>query len=194
MAKRIAIIQGHPDPVGGHFVPALAQAYEDGAREAGHDVRRIDVARLEFGLLHNAQEWEWKPPPESIAAAQKTLAWAQHVAIFFPLWMGDMPALLKGFFEQVLRPGFAIGKGSPGRMGTRLLKGRSARLVVTMGMPAFFYRIYYRAHSVRSLKRNVLEFCGISPVRTTLIGMVEGPESARGKWLMQMGVLGREAA
>jgi putative NADPH-quinone reductase len=105
-----------------------------------------------------------------------------------------MPALLKGFFEQTLRPGFAIGKAEPGRLGTRLLKGRSARIVVTMGMPAFFYKIYYRAHSLKSLKRNVLEFCGVSPVRSTLIGTVEGDADWRAGWLSKLAVLGRQGA
>jgi len=191
MGKRIALIQGHPDPAGEHFGHALAAAYERGAREAGHEVRIIDVARLDFPLLHNAREWEWKPVSDFIGDAQRTIAWAGHVVIFFPLWLGDMPALLKAFFEQALRPGFAIGKAEPGRMWKKLLKGRSARIVVTMGMPAFFYRLYYRAHSLKSLQRNILEFCGISPVRTTVIGMIEGRAGARAAWLAKMSVLGR---
>jgi putative NADPH-quinone reductase len=128
--------------------------------------------------------------PEAIGEAQRTIAWAEHLVIVFPLWMGDMPALLKAFFEQTLRPGFAIGKTAPGRLGKRLLKGRSARIVVTMGMPAFFYSVYYRAHSLKSLKRNILEFCGIAPVRTTVIGTVEGRNEAREDWLMRLSALG----
>ena len=143
--KRITIVEGHPDPAGGHFVQALADAYERAAREAGHEVKRIDVARLDFPLLHNAQEWEWQPPSEPIAAAQQALAWAEHLAIFYPLWHGDMPALLKGFFEQTLRPGF-------------------------------------------------LEFCGIAPVRSTLIGMVEGSKDAREGWLTRLAVLGNQGS
>lgn len=179
---KIAIIQGHPDPAGGHFGHALAAACAEAARAAGHEVQTIEVARLDFPLLRTASGWQ-APPPASIAQAQEILRWAQHYLIVFPLWMGDMPALLKGFFEQALRPGFAFGEAQQGRLPPKLLKGRSARIVVTMGMPAFFYRIYYRSHSVKSLKRNILEFCGVSPVRTTLIGMVEGKPSAREAWL-----------
>jgi putative NADPH-quinone reductase len=89
-----------------------------------------------FPLLHNAQQWQWQPPAESIAAAQQAITWAGHVVILYPLWLGDMPALLKAFFEQTLRPGFAIGKAAPGRLPKKLLAGRSAHVVVTMGMPA----------------------------------------------------------
>lgn len=193
MSKRIALIQGHPDPAGGHFGHALASAYEGSASEAGHRVKTIPVARLQYDLLRNAREWEQEPVADAIRDAQRTIDWAEHLVIFFPLWMGDMPARLKAFFEQVLRPGFAIGKAAPGRMGRKLLKGRSARIVVTMGMPAFFYSVYYRAHSVKSLQRNVLEFCGIAPVRATLIGMVEGSSEAREDWLMKLSVLGVQA-
>jgi putative NADPH-quinone reductase len=190
VSKRIAILQGHPDPAGGHFGHALAEAYERAARAAGHEVRRIDVARLGLPLLRNAQEWEWRPASESIVTAQQTLAWCEHMVIVFPLWLGDMPAVLKGFFEQVLRPGFAISGSRAGRMPKKLLAGKSARIVVTMGMPALFYRAYYRAHSVKSLKRNILAFCGIAPVRTTLIGMVEGRKEARADCLAKLGALG----
>lgn len=168
---KIALIQGHPDPHGGHFGHVLADTYAGAARQAGHEVRRVEVAQLEFPLLRSAAEWREGAPCEPIRAAQQTIAWAEHLVIVFPLWLGDVPALLKGFFEQALRPGFAIDEG--GRLWRKLLKGRSARIVATMGMPAFFYRLYYRSHSVKSLKRNILEFCGIAPVRTTLVGMVD---------------------
>jgi putative NADPH-quinone reductase len=183
---RVVVIAGHPDPAP-HFGHALADAYEKAAREAGHEVKRIDVARLEVPFLRSQDEWRAIAPPPALREAQAAIAWAEHLVIVFPLWLGDMPALLKAFFEQVLRPGFAIGDKF-----RRLLKGRSARLVVTMGMPGFFYRLYYRGHSVKSLKRNVLEFCGISPVRTSLIGLVEAPRS-RDKWLAKVSALGRKA-
>jgi putative NADPH-quinone reductase len=173
----IVLIQGHPDAGGGHFCHALADTYAQAAREAGHLVRAIEVAQLEFPLLRNATDWREGKPCDAIRSAQDTIAWARHLVIVFPLWLGDVPALLKGFFEQALRPGFAIDTAPAGRMWKKLLKGRSARVVVTMGMPAFFYRFYYRSHSVRSLKRNVLEFCGIDPVRTTLIGTVESAQA-----------------
>ena len=187
---KIALIQGHPDARGGRFCHSLGEAYAQAAREGGHEVRTVDVARLDFPLLRSAVEWQEGAPPEPICKAQDTIEWAQHLVIVFPLWLGDMPALLKGFFEQALRPGFAIGETEAGRIGRKLLKGRSARLIVTMGMPAFFYRVYYRAHSVKSLKRNVLEFCGISPVRTTLVGTVDS-ETRRYTALAQVQMLGR---
>jgi putative NADPH-quinone reductase len=193
--KRILLIQGHPDPKGAHFAQALARAYADGAAEAGHALRRVDVAQLDFPVLRSAEDWEHGSLPAVLKPAQDDIAWAQHLVVFFPLWMGDMPALLKAFLEQVARPGFAFHDDGNGGFGKKGLSGRSARLVVTMGMPALVYRYFFRAHSVKSLERNVLGFVGIAPVHETLIGMVERLSAAeRERWLDKLRALGRKAA
>lgn len=195
-SRRILIIQGHPDPKGGHLCHALAQAYADGAAEAGHQVRRVEVAQLDFPLLRSAATWEHEPLPPVLQPAQDDIEWAQHLVVFFPLWLGDMPALLKGFLEQVARPGFAFKPSRDGSgFGKKGLSGRSARLVVTMGMPATIYRYYFRAHAVRALERNVLGFVGIAPVHETLLGLVEGTRAEeRARWLDKLRALGRKAA
>ncbi len=195
MPRRILVIQGHPDPSGGHLCHALAQAYADGAEAHGHTVRHLEVATLDFPLLRRAQDWEHGPVPAGLAGAQGDLAWAEHLVLLFPLWLGDMPALLKGFLEQVARPGFAFkGEGS-NPFQHKGLAGRSARIVVTMGMPAALYRVYFRAHSVKSLERNILGFVGIAPIEHTLIGGVGSLAPARAAaWLATLERLGADAA
>lgn len=193
-SRRIVLIDGHPDPASSHLVHALADAYAQGASQAGHKVRRVRVAQLDFPLLRSQQEWEHGQLPAALEQAQMDIAWAQHLVLFFPLWLGDMPALLKGFLEQVARPGFAFKAEGLNPMGQKALSGRSARVVVTMGMPALVYRWYFRAHSVKSLERNILGFVGIAPVDETLIGMVDrlGPDGVR-DWTAKMGKLGAAA-
>ena len=194
MAKRIAVIQGHPDPQGGHFGHALADAYVTGAREAGHHVDVISVARLEFPLLRSKEEFDSDVVPGAIHDAQDVIRSAGHLLIMYPLWLGSMPARLQGFLEQVFRPGFAIGEPGGKVLSPRRFTGKTARIVVTMGMPAFFYRWYFGAYSVKSLKRGVLGFCGVSPIRATLIGNVESPDGARRiQWLEKMSTFGRQA-
>jgi putative NADPH-quinone reductase len=192
MSKRIVIVQGHPDPAVGHFGQALSQAYEEGARAAGHELRVITIATLDFPLIRSRGEFEGPVPP-AISAAQDSIRWAQHLALFYPLWLGAAPALLKGFFEQAFRYGFALGMGKS-RMPQRLLKGRSARVVVTMGMPAAAYRLLFRAHGVKSLDTAVLSLSGFRPVRDTLIGAVESMSArARARWLDEVRALGAAA-
>ncbi len=195
MPKRILLIQAHPDASRLHFCHALATSYAKGAEGAGHTVRHVALASLDFPLLRSQQEWEEGSVPASLEPAQSDIGWAEHIVFFFPLWLGDMPALLKGFLEQVARPGFAIIREEGGNpWGKKGLTGRSARLVVTMGMPAVVYRWYFRAHSVKSLERNVLGFVGIAPVHETLIGLTADlkPKDAA-KWLGRIERLGAGA-
>jgi putative NADPH-quinone reductase len=187
MRKRILLIQGHPDKSEGHLCHALGIAYADGAIEAGHDVRHIDVATLDFPLLYSQRDWKIGELPPGLRDAQQAIQWCDHLVLIFPLWLGDMPALLKGFLEQVARPGFALGYGDKNGFPKKLLAGRSARVIVTMGMPAAVYRFYFRAHSVKSLERNILGFVGFAPVSETLIGMVDNmsPVTAN-KWFAKL--------
>lgn len=192
MTKRITIIQGNPDPSGQRFGHALAEAYAQSAKEAGHEVRLIEVAKLDFPLLQTQEEWKSGTLPGSLCEAQNAIGWAEHLVFFFPLWLGTMPALLKAFLEQMARPGFAIGGDEYGKMPMKLLSGKSARIVVTMGMPAFVYRWYFLAHGLKGLERNILGFVGIAPIKETLIGMVDASEKTnREKWLPKLRALGR---
>ncbi|MDX1352476.1 MAG: NAD(P)H-dependent oxidoreductase [Thiomicrorhabdus sp.] len=193
MSKRIVIILGHPDPTHGHLNHALANAYSSAAIEAGHEVKKIDVAKLHFSLLNSEEEFENQAPAYDIQQAQNEISWANHLVIIYPLWLGTMPAILKGFWEQVLRPGFAMTSGNRNSWPQKRLKGKSARIIVTMGMPAFIYRWFYRAHSLKNLKRNILGFCGISPIRDTLIGSVENlTEKQTNRILEKMKFLGKQ--
>lgn len=194
MGARITIIQGHPDPEGGHLGHALAEAYAQGALEAGHEIRRVEVARLDFPILRSKDEWDHSPPAPDIAQAQADVSWANHLVIFYPLWLGSMPALLKAFLEQLLRPGFAADRTQGATGWRKRLAGRSARVVVTMGMPAFAYRWWFGAHSLKALERNILHFSGVSPVSHTLFGMVEAFRPPRHeRWLKEMRMLGQRA-
>lgn len=195
MPSRVLIVIGHPDPSPSRFCRALAAAYRDGALDAGHEVREIDIAGMEVPLLRSKAMFEHGEIPPVIARAQEDILWAQHLMIIYPLWLGDVPALFKGFLEQVFRPGFAFtGDTSKGKWKKRLA-GRTAHLAVTMGMPSIFYRVVYRAHSVKSLRENVLAFVGIRTVQTSLIGMVEADNTkAHEIWLAHMRGFGHEAS
>lgn len=182
---RVLIIQGHPDARPAHFGCALADAYAAGAQAAGHEVKRIAVSELNLPLLRTQEEWEAECEIPGVVQSQESIAWATHLVIFYPLWMGTMPAILKGFFEQVFRPNFRE---------KHLLKGKTARIVITMGMPALVYRWYFGAHGLKNLERNILSFGGIKAVRATLIGMVAAAKPRRRmRWVQKMDILGGAA-
>lgn len=193
VARRILLIEGHPDGQGPHLNRVLADAYAHGVQTGGHELRRVVVGAIDFPLLKRAADWLRGEVPPALKSSQDDIAWAEHVVIFFPLWLGDMPALLKGYLEQVARPGFAVSAEGAKPFGHKPLSGRSARVVVTMGMPALAYRWYFRAHSLRSLERNILGFVGFGPINETLIGMVDQlGDAGVAKWQARLRKLGRK--
>ncbi|MGF1649035.1 MAG: NAD(P)H-dependent oxidoreductase [Hyphomicrobiaceae bacterium] len=190
-ARKILILNGHPDPSPERLGRALALAYAEGASAGGHDVRVTHIAELSFPILRSKAEFDGEAP-DVIVKAQDDMRWAEHIVLVYPLWHGMLPAFLKAFLEQVFRAGFAMHVSETG--WTPMLKGKSARVVVTMGMPTLFYRFYFFAHSLAALRRNILGFSGMAPVRTTLYGMIETVSAeTRAGWLEEMRALGRRA-
>ncbi|CAN5291060.1 NAD(P)H-dependent oxidoreductase [soil metagenome] len=193
-SRRILILDGHPDPDRKRFCHALADAYAAGAKTAGHEVRRVDLCTLDFPDLTRRDDWEAAAAPDAIIDVQQAILWAQHLVIIHPLWLGFMPARLKALFEQTLRPGFALGQRER-IIGLGRLKGRSARIIITMGMPAVVFRVFYLAHSLRATKRNILAFVGIAPTRSNVVGNVEGISDRQcARWLQTISQLGRRGA
>ena len=189
MGKKIAIIQGHPDASRSHLLHALAEAYAEGARNNGHDVRLIETAKLDFPLLRTQEDFEKGETPPSLMEARDLMRQCEHWVILFPLWHGTMPALFKGFLEQIFRPGFAK-EYRKDAFPKRLLSGHSARVVVTMGMPPIIYRWYFGAFGVRGFEHSVLKFAGVKPVRETFFGLTFADEKARHRWISQMRAYG----
>ena len=191
MGRRILVINGHPDAREERFCAALAAAYEAGAREGGHELKRLNVGEMAFPLIRTAEEFESTVEPPDVIRAQEAILWADHLVFIYPLWLGEQPAVLKGFLEQVFRYGFALGKGDGERFPEKLLTGRTAHLAVTMGMPAPIFRWWFGAHSVRALELSVLRMCGIAPIRRSLIGAVDSGAAHRAKWLARLHKDGR---
>jgi putative NADPH-quinone reductase len=191
MSKHVLIVQGHPDALKLHFCHAISNAYKNGARNSNYDVKVINIARLNFQIIRSQEEFESNILSDDIKSSQNAIRWADHIVIIYPLWLGTMPALLKGFFEQTFRYGFAIDHESK-RLPKKLLKGRTARIIVTMGMPAFIYRWFFRAHSLKSLEKNILGLAGIKPVKHSLIGLAGLNNDKRVKWLNKIQALGQK--
>lgn len=195
-SRSVVVLQGHPDPSGDTLCHALADAYARGAASTDAIIKRIEVAHLDFPLLRTKVDFESGAAgtPEGLQQAQAEIVEAQHLTIFYPLWHGTMPALLKGFIEQVFRPEVALGYGDSG-FPRKLMKGKSVRIIVTMGMPAFVYRLYFGAHSLRSLERNILKISGFTPIQDTLFGTVDAASDAKKKkWFDKVGRLGSRDA
>jgi putative NADPH-quinone reductase len=189
--SKIAIVVGHARK--GALCEALGEAYARGAKAGGHTVTLVITSKMSFDpILHEGFE-RVQPLEPDLAVAHDAMLAADHLVFIFPLWLGTFPAILKGFLERVLQPDLV----EPARQGrfVKLLKGKSARVIMTMGMPGFVYRWYFGAHALKVLKRNILEFVGVSPVRSTIYGSVGTvSHDQRRRWLDEVeaiGLLGR---
>lgn len=193
MNKKILIVLAHPQVKS--YCGALAQAYADGAREAGAEVRQVNLAELRFnpvgsGSLDKPLELE----PE-LRQAQDDIRWAEHLVFIYPILWGTLPALLKGFIERVFAPGFAVNFHKDSPLWDKLLTGRSARLIVTLNTPPLLYRLLFRRAGHITMKRSILQFCGISPVKITDVGPMRASSDARrAQWISQARALGARTA
>jgi len=181
---KVLLVLGHPrrDSLCG----GLADAFAAGARQAGVELRRLDLCELQFNPNVVAGSPRNQPLEPAIREAVELVRWADHMVFVFPTWWGTMPALMKGFLDRVLMPGFAFEEHYEGSGWDKLLTGRSAHLVTTMDTPRWVYRWIYKAPGLNSLARATLGFCGIEPVRTTIFGVVKDSDSAtRARWLQE---------
>jgi putative NADPH-quinone reductase len=137
-----------------------------------------------FPLLRTKVDFETGALPPTLVQPREDMRWAQHWVFLFPLWHGTMPALFKAFLEHIFRPGFALEYKKAG-FPKRLLAGRSARIVVTMGMPVVLYRWYFGAYGLRSFERSMLSFAGIKPIRESL-GLTFADEKKCARWIEDM--------
>lgn len=178
MPKSILIIQGHPDPSEARFCQVIAETYAQEAQSAGHHTTILRLADFDPVAVRTYDDFYTDDAPAVYAPAVELLCACDHLVIIFPLWLGAMPGYTRLFFEQLLRPGVALEKNAEGFPKT-LLDNKSARVIVTMGMPGFVYRWYYGAHGVRGFVKNALKFCGIKPVRTCYFGMMDSNKKTR---------------
>lgn len=188
---RILVINGHPDPSPDRLAAAMSRSYGEAAQKSGHDVHHIAVGALDFPLLHDPRDFLSEPDNSAIIAARGQILLARHLVFIYPLWLGGPPALLKAFLEQVSRAQFALGAGKGFPAGK--LKGRSARVMVSMGMPAPIYRTFFGAHGVKAMNSAILTLAGVRPVRTSYFGMIGEPGRGE-KAVRAAAALGRAGA
>ena len=185
MTRHVLIILGHPaaDSFGG----AIAQSYLKGAQEAGHETKLLTLNQLQFDpVMHQGYKGSQTLEP-SLQAAQADLQWAQEIVFIFPLWWGGMPALLKGFLDRTLLPGFAFKYEHNGKGLTPMLTGRTARIIITMDTPRWIDRWLYGSPVVRQFKYPILRFCGIKLKQVRYMSpIVKSTANQRTTWLKQM--------
>jgi len=169
MTKKILVILGHPSKES--LSKKITDIYVKEAESSGFNVKKLYLYDIKFNpILHEGYKEEQKLEP-GLKQAQKDIKWADHLVFVYPIWWGTMPALLKGFIDRTFLPGFAFQYKENSMIPEKFLKGKSSRVITTSGMPGFLFQ--FMNPNKRLIKRFVLNFTGIKPVRFNNFGSAD---------------------
>ena len=188
--KKILIINGHPDKES--FCFNLAENYKKGADSVGADCALVHLIDLDFNpILTFGYRKISELEPDLLKMQQEILA-ADHLVFVYPNWWATLPALLKGFIDRVFLPSFAFKYRDNSLLWDGLLKGKSARLIVTMDTPKWYYWLINKNAGHNAMKIGVLEFCGVKPVKITAFAPIKSSDTKKRKrWLDDTEQLGK---
>jgi putative NADPH-quinone reductase len=188
--KKILVINGHPDTQS--LCSELAQSYKKGADATGAECKLVNLADQEFNPVLTygyRQRTELEP---DLILMQEEIRNADHLVFVYPNWWGTYPALLKGFLDRILLPGYAFRYRENKMQMEKLLTGKTARLIVTMDTPSWYYFLFMKSPGYNSMKKGILEFCGIKPVKISSFGpVITSVDSTRKAWISKVENLGK---
>lgn len=169
---KIAVVIGHPDPES--YNHALAKAFIESAKEEGHEVRVLDLATAEFDPVLRFGYRKAQPEEPFVRESKEALLWAEHLAIFFPLWWTAEPALLKGWFDRVFLQGFAY-RFEPDHEGpVHLLSHLTATLCCTSHQPAEI-SLSAREYPISRIADHIFGFTGVRAIQRLAVGGIGEP-------------------
>ena len=179
---KLYVLLAHPDK--DSFNGHLADAYCEGARAKGHEVRIQRLGEMSFDPILWKAHKVIQPLEPDLVEAQQNISWCERWVIVYPIWWGSIPALFKGFVDRVLYEGFAYRYHEKDPFWDKLLKGRSAHLITTCDAPSIWVWWQYRNSDLNTVKRATLGFCGIAPVKVTRLDRVKYSDAKkREKWV-----------
>lgn len=189
--KKILIINAHP--LKDSFCASLALSYMKGAEQSGASCKLVHLIDLNFDpIMHFGYKKRMEMEPDLIQI-QHDITEADHLVLVYPNWWATYPAQLKGLFDRAFVPGFAFKYRENSPLWDKLLTGKSARMIVTMDTPGWYYSLIYKNAGHNAVKVGVLEFSGFKPVKVTAYSPVKSStEAKRFKWLKEVEKLGKE--
>jgi putative NADPH-quinone reductase len=187
--KHVLIINGHPDKESFNY--ALSKAYIKGADKTNAVISQINIADLEFNPnLEFGYRKRMELEPDLVSSIEK-IKKADHIVWVFPMWWYGYPALMKGFIDRAFLPTITYQPIEGKALPKKLLKGKSARLIITADTPKWYDFLIMKSPAINQFKNGTLKFCGISPVKTTYIAAIKNSTSDfREKWLKKVTLLG----
>lgn len=193
MAKRIFIWVGHPKS--GSLCEGLADAYQAGAAGGGSDLLRMNLSEMSFDTGFSGYGDGMPQLEPDLEAWQDAIAWADHLLFVHPYWWGGMPTKAKAVLDRALTPGFGFKYHAKGVAWDKLLKGKTADVIITSDTPPLIDTLLYRKPARRVMRNQVLGFCGVKTKNMVQFGSVKiASEKKLGKWIGRAERMGTAAA
>lgn len=196
--KNIAVVIGNPFKES--FSHAMADVYVDGASASGATVRVIDLASTSFTLSPNElndvrvrgiTQMDGLEP--EIVEMVKTLDWAEHIVLIYPVWWGTFPGILKSFIDRAVISGVAFNYGKTGTKWEKRWAGKTSRLIFTMDAPSWWYKLVYRAPSENAMRRATFWYVGVKNIGVSRFTPVRfSTPDIRSSWLKKVREIGRK--
>ncbi len=190
MSRKILILLGHPDHES--YTGSVADHYQAGAEDVGHEVVRVNVGDLNFDpVLHKGYK-EIQELESDLKELQDAFRWAEHIVIVYPNWWSAMPAVLKGVFDRMWLPGFAFNFNKETKKIDKHLRGKTGRIFITVGSHSPFKAWWLYGDYTNEIQHGILGFAGIRSA-VTAFGPTERVDDAkREKWLKEAESLGKQ--
>jgi NAD(P)H dehydrogenase (quinone) len=165
LANQILIIYAHPD-TGGNCATILESIKRDLLLKK-QKYMVLDLYRENYDPILKEQEHYTRgnqEVSEKTKEYQQLILQSNKLIFIFPIWWGQMPAILKGFCDRVLTPGFAfkfkkliasiyIPEG--------LLKNKKCAVFMTYGSPWYFYNLGFVKSPKSILDTLAFSYCGL---------------------------------
>lgn len=192
MTKKIVVLLGNTDTE--TFSGAMADHYQAGAEDAGHEVVRVNIGEMKFDpILHKGYK-EIQPLEPDLIQLQEAIKWADHVVIVYPNWWCTMPAILKGLFDRIWIPGFAFNFDKKTKRVIQRLKGKSARVIIVAGSHSPFKTWWLFGDYTNEIQYGILGFSGMTTAVSAFGPCERIDDAQREKWLKEVEALGKRAA
>jgi len=188
MSKRVLVLAANPKKQG--FINFLAEEYAKSA-ELNHEVKLLKISDMQFDMDLTEGYEEECIIEDSLKSFQAALEWCEHLVIFTPIWWGALPAKFKGLIDRTFLPGFAFQYKKGKLIPDKLLKGKTARIIMTMDTPPWYYSLVQGAPAIKQLKRTTLEFVGFNSIKSKMFGpIISSSKESRLKWANEVSKLG----
>jgi putative NADPH-quinone reductase len=163
----ILIVTAHPSSYG--YTHTIANTYAEVKRAKKHTVEIVNLYSKEYkvDLLSYENMKEFKQSAVQKKFQSQLLA-AHEIVVVHPVWWGTPPSIMKSWVELAFWKRVAYQYSKDGKL-EKLLEGRSAKVFVTCGGPAWIYKLpFLPLKSFWGL--SVFEYCGIDLTEVKICG------------------------